>query len=1024
MDVVRVKLFGTPVVLKNQETIVFPLKKAEALFYYLLVNGQASRDTLVNLLWGEIGEKTAKKNLRNAMYKIRKMLDMDIIISPKKSIVMLNPDIQIDTDLNTFLKDEEQGVHHYTGEFLKGFHVKDAHSFEEWMMQYREQYKDLYIHRLYEKIDKALKTKKYKNVQDYGKLIIAEDPFDERAYRVLMQVYAEEGAFNKSIDLYNKLSEILEQELGIAPDAETKGLLNEILESRTAKETDRRKNKQDFFYGRRRELQVFNDIYKDFIKNQDVKSLMIVGEAGIGKTKLKDKFLHNIDEKEITLLHANCYQAEEEYLLKPWNDIFAKLSDILVEEKIEIPLLWKNIITHLFPIFAVENNNIVSINPVEKIDSLKYQAAEETIIGLFNKVCEKRKIILVFEDLQWMDHRSLSLLSSILLHQENKDRMMIGTCRSGYGEKIDTFMTSMVKYNKLEKIIIPRFTLEEVEDFVEKALPNYQWTMHLKQQIYEETAGNTFFLVELLNNMKEKGNMTDMSPKMQDIIKSRFIDISDEGKKLLNIASMFFDKVPLEMLKTLRQKEALEMMDALEELERKGILNETGSGEDISFVFTHQKLREFVYLQQSNTRRKILHNKIGTIFEQSLYNDKRDRFLYPKLIYHFTNGGNELMALKYRMKNLDVYLNFTHELFPILSDGNIEGEHYSYLDQEEVIRQLEEMEKLLEGQMDRKQDEKELMHLRIRFLHMKGRYFIREGEYEKGIAFIENMIEEALRIEDPDYALKGYRQMIYYGIQTHNIPFMQEYLEHGLKLAKACGYQKETGIFLRLEGLHKIMMGEFKEAEEILKQSIAIFQVVNQYEDKYTLNLAASYNYIGEIRRYNMKFASALAYYDRAMQLCKEKKVLRGLTIFNTNAGQAALDMGDHHRAKTYLKTAIDLYNQVNTLWGRSTAEGYMALLHIKDGEYKEALDCLLRAQEYAEKLKSPYELGLLYRVKAEIKGNMRHNQSLEKIFSKYLPLDLGEYCDRGIALLKEVHESYEIEILKVLKKSGERFYE
>lgn len=1023
MDIVRVKLFSTPVVLKNGETIVFPLKKAEALFYYLLVNGQASRDTLVNLLWGEIGEKTAKKNLRNAMYKIRKMLDMDIIISPKKSIVMLNPDIEIETDLNTFLKDEDQGVHHYTGEFLKGFHVKDAHAFEEWMMQYREQCKDVYIQKLYEKIHKALETNDYKSVQDYGKLIITEDPFDERVYRILMQAYAEEGAFNKSIDLYNKLSDILEQELGIAPDAETKGLLNEILENRTSRETGRRKTSEDFFYGRRRELQAFEQIYKNFVQNQETKSLLIVGEAGIGKTKLKDKFLHRVDEDKITLLHANCYQAEEDYLLKPWNDIFAKLSDVIAEEKMEIPLLWKNIITHFFPIFAVESN-IVSINPVEKIDFLKYQAAEETIIGLFNKVCQKRKIILVFEDLQWMDHMSLSLLSSILLHQENKNMMMIGTCRSGYEEKIDIFMASMMKYNKLEKIAIPRFTLEEVEDFVEKALPNYPWTMDVKQQIYEETAGNTFFLVELLNNIKEKGNMTDMSPKMQDIIKSRFIDISHEGKKLLNIASMFFDKVPLEMLKTLRQKEALEMMDALEELERKGILKETGRGEDISFVFTHQKLREFVYLQQSNARRKILHNKIGTIFEKSLYNDKRDRFLYPKLIYHFSSGGNELMALKYRMKNLDVYLNFTHELFPILSDGNIEEEQHSYVDPEEAIKQLEEVEKLLEGQIDGRQDEKELMHLKIRFLHMKGRYFIREGEYDKGIACIQDMIQEALCMEDLDYALKGYRQMIYYGIQTHNIPFMQEYLEHGLKLAKACGYQKETGIFLRLKGLHKIMMGEFREAEEILKQSIGIFEVVNQYEDKYTLNLAASYNYIGEIRRYSMKFASALAYYDKAMQLCKEKKVLRGLTIFHTNAGQAALDMGDHHRAKIYLKKAIDLYNQLNTLWGRSTAEGYMALLYIKDGEYKEALDCLLRAQVYAEKLKSPYELGLLYRVKAEIKGSMRHNQSLAKIFSKYLPLGLGEYCDRGIALLKEVRESYEIEILKVLKKSGERFDE
>jgi len=60
-DKLEVFLFKTPQVLKNGSRVLFPLKKAEALFYYLVVNKQASRDELATLLWGELNEQNAKK---------------------------------------------------------------------------------------------------------------------------------------------------------------------------------------------------------------------------------------------------------------------------------------------------------------------------------------------------------------------------------------------------------------------------------------------------------------------------------------------------------------------------------------------------------------------------------------------------------------------------------------------------------------------------------------------------------------------------------------------------------------------------------------------------------------------------------------------------------------------------------------------------------------------------------------------------------------------------------------------------
>ncbi|WP_427338230.1 AAA family ATPase [Caloranaerobacter sp. DY30410] len=1015
MASIHVKMFNIPTVMKNGKKITFPLRKAEALFYYLVVNRKATRDELAFLLWGEFPEKKAKKNLRNTMYKIRKSFDMDIIISPQKHIVMLNPEIDLHTDLDIFLSDSDNDIEAYSGEFLQGFLVKDAQKFDEWLINTRENFKEIYISKLYKRINESQFKKEYDLVEKYAKLLIEADEFDEKAHRILMEFYSSKGAYNKAIDIYSKLLKRLVDELGITPESETKELYENILLMRNSKGKKDLSNKE-FFYGRNEELQFLERNYKEFVYGRNSRSVLIIGEAGIGKTKLKDKFLSMVDKKDVYIIEANCYQVEEDYLLKPWNTILDKLISIIKIEKIDVPVLWKNIISCIFPVFADESIQL-NINPVEKIDSLKYQVVEDVILSIFKKVSRKKKILLVFEDLHWMDDMSLSLLSKLILHDENNTINLLGTLRNVYSYKIEKFTALLSKYNKLEKICLSRFTKSEVEDFLNKALPGYKFTEELKNRIYEETEGNTFFLVEFLNTVKEKGNINFMTSKIQDILRSRLLDISDDGRKIINIISLFFDEASLDIIKEVSGKSEFEIIEIIEELKNKYIIKEIIQEDRISYKFTHQKLREFVYFEQPKAMRRLLHNKVGLILEGSLKNNNSDMLLYPKLIYHFSNGGNKLATLKYSIKNVDRYLDFSHELFPELTNMPVKDQGYLYITKDRAVKYLDDIEKLLEEVKEKEGLTEDITKLEIAFFHMKGRYLIREGEYDRGIDYIKKVISKSIEIGEYKYALKGYRQMIYYAIQTHNNDIMKKYLDLGLKLARQLEYKKDIAILLRLKGVNKIMTGEYIKAEELLKESIKMFTILNQNEDRYSLNIAAAYNYIGEIRRHNMSFSTALNYYDKAIKICEDKKVIRGLTIFTTNAGQAAYDMGDYHRARQYLRKALNVYNQIDTLWGRSTAEGYMALLYIQEGKYREALECLKRADSFSKKLKSPYELGLIYRVKAEIRSKMDRNQFLNDIFKDYLKRDLKYYCDCGIELLKKVKESYEIDILKALRR-------
>ncbi|WZL74963.1 AAA family ATPase [Clostridiaceae bacterium 35-E11] len=1018
-----VKLFHTPAIFKNNTSILLPFRKAEALFYYLSVNKHATRDELVNLLWGELDEERAKKNLRNTMYKIRKAFDMDIIISPQKHMVVLNPEIEIETDVDQFLYHENGQTTCYSGEFLQGFLLKDGEKFEEWMFHKRQYFKDIYMKRLYHKINDSFEKNNLNVIKQYADLLISIDELEERPYRILMKLYMLQGSYQKAMEVYRRLSKILHKELSIMPSKETKDLFEEILAIRSEKKVAKKKLYENFFYGRHQELQLLKMNYQRFMKNEKTKFMLIMGEAGIGKTKLKDQFLDSINQEPLYVMHANCYQAEEDYILKPWNGIFAEISDILVKEKIEIPVSWQKIINYLFPAFQTDNT-VSNIDSVESLDRLKYQAAEEVVMGILRKISQKKKLLFVFEDLHWIDTMSLSLLNSILMHQENNKILFVGTYRNGYDRKMEAYIAQWTRYDKIEKIYIPRFTKGEVEDFVLKALPNHRDTSICIDRIYCETEGNTFFLVEYLNCIREKRNIgkgtgcLKISPKMEDILKSRIVDISAEGKKMLHICALFFDKVTIETLKELSGKDELEIIDITEELQDKNLLKETKDGEKAAFEFTHQKLREFIYLQQSIARRQILHHKIADLLAKRLKNDKRDTLLYSKLIYHYGNGGNMIAALQYMIKNTKFYLDFDHEFFPILYTDNTETEKYVYISDEESRKQLKDIETLLD-KLKKKRLYGEIVQLQIEFFHMKGRYLIKEGKYEEGIKYIQEMIEKALATYSYEDALKGYKQMIYYYRQIHDIERMAYFVEQALNMAITYHKQEQEGVFLRLKGLNKLMAGKYEEAENLLQQSIQKFHAIGKMEDKYALNIAAAYNYIGEIKRQKMQFSEALQYYNRAIRICEDKKVSQGSYMFLTNAGQTAFEMGDYEKAIEYFQNAMNIYDQIDVVWGRSIAEGYMALLLVKQGTYKEALNFIRKAEEDAIKIKSPYALGVLYKVKTEIRANMDHDQVLKKVFCRYLNLSSEQYCNRAISYLEKIQNSYEVEDLKYFKKSS-----
>ena len=175
---ISVHLLGRPYVEMNGERVNFPYKKAEGFFYYLCVKKTATREEIIYVLWGADNENVGRKNLREAVYKNKKLLGKEILVTAGHTSISLNPEAMPDIDwdhLNegNILDYEEQG-------FLSHFMIKNSYEFEEWIISMQEQYNQTFIKCAREKLYSADASKNMEEIQANKKRLPRKVAFQNR----------------------------------------------------------------------------------------------------------------------------------------------------------------------------------------------------------------------------------------------------------------------------------------------------------------------------------------------------------------------------------------------------------------------------------------------------------------------------------------------------------------------------------------------------------------------------------------------------------------------------------------------------------------------------------------------------------------------------------------------------------------------------------------------------------------------------------------------------------------------------
>lgn len=225
----------------GSKPVVLPTKKAQGLLTYLAVRpGQPhSRDKLAGLLWAETGEDQARHSLRQTLLSLRKVLaTTPPILQIEGDTISVDPTM-VKVDVVEFerllgrgtTEALEQAAEIYRGDFLEGFGLA-GEPFEEWLLTERERIWERALEGMAKLLSLQMKEGDHEAAIQTGIRLLALDPLQESVHRTLMSIYAAHGRRDAAARQYQSCVAILQRELGVEPEQETKELYQRVLQER------------------------------------------------------------------------------------------------------------------------------------------------------------------------------------------------------------------------------------------------------------------------------------------------------------------------------------------------------------------------------------------------------------------------------------------------------------------------------------------------------------------------------------------------------------------------------------------------------------------------------------------------------------------------------------------------------------------------------------------------------------------------------------------------------------------------
>ncbi|MCJ7687141.1 MAG: AAA family ATPase, partial [Desulfobacteraceae bacterium] len=403
----------------------------------------------------------------------------------------------------------------------------------------------------------------------------------------------------------------------------------------------------------------------------------IIGEAGIGKSRLVDELKKRDVMKRVTILEGRAISIGRNLsfhpiidFLKQWARIRADDGEATALGKLETAVrsVFPEDVYEALPFMATLMGMNLSGRYAERVKGIEGEALEKLILknvrDLLIRATELNPLMIVVEDLHWADRSTIDFMESLFRLAETRRIFFVNVFRPGHKETGDRIVE---KTRERLPVYYVEIVLEPLDERMSEALIDNMLSISglhhaVIGQIVQRASGNPFFIEEVVQSFIDEGAVVlkhgtfEVTEKIRtmaiphtinDVLMSRIDRLEEKTRNLLRLASVigrnFFYRILADVATTIEDIDS--RLSYLKEIQ---IIRERRRMGEIECFFKHALAQEAAYESILFHKRKELHIKVARSIER-VFSHRLHEF-YGMLAYHYSRAESLDKAEEYLIK--------------------------------------------------------------------------------------------------------------------------------------------------------------------------------------------------------------------------------------------------------------------------------------------------------------------------------------------------------------------------------------
>ena len=778
--------------------------------------------------------------------------------------------------------------------------------------------------------------------------------------------------------------------------------------------------------GREEEVEL---LYKRWQQSADGEgqAILLSGESGVGKSRIVLGFKDRLkdDAENRVLYFCSPYHRDT-----PYYPVIDQLERILHFAKHDTPeqkldkletvmsglgLTLAKVIPPLASLLAL---SVGTRYPAVALDGEgRKKRTLEAILLVLEAMTKRGPVLMVVEDLHWVDLSTMELLKLITEWLASKRVLLLATHRL---EFVPTWNTlSHITAIKLSRLSRKASTELIVKVTGGKTLPD-----EVLEHILARTDGIPLFVEELTKTVLESGLLKDagdryvlsgpLPPKaiptsLQDSLMAR-LDRLAPVKEMAQLAATLGRQFSQDVLAAVSRVAEISLDVALHQLVEAELVYRRGLAPSVIFEFKHALVQEVAYNSLLRSKRQQLHVEIASIMEEQFAETVAAQ---PELLsHHYQSAGLPARAIPYSLRAGDVAVSryasaeaaVHYQAALDMADGQTPSDDVASariqatLKLASVATKRDQFERNLQN-LERARQLAEQVNSReqlCRILYWIGRMNFVLGSFEQGVVYAEQSLRVAETLGNDDTLTAEPVNLLarihcLQGEPAKATTYAARNVGQMHKVGNRIEEAAVSGVLAFAQGLH----GNYREAIDAADHGVAMAKGLEHLP-----TMAACYMYRAVVKGWFGRLPEAVADFEQSLAVSERAGDVFRRYLVHGWRGEAYVLSDNFAAAEQELSQCIALGSQIGTSFHRGAFLAFAAKVSLHNGEVEEARRAAEEAVKVAVETSQPWAHSIALRVLAEtlLAGAPENVETAEKMARTAIEIQEQRQCRCDLA--------------------------